>query len=142
MTRASIVAQLAVAKSALAMGQCDRALAAVQLAWMDLGSYAQWLAAQGKSPSGAVKMHKKIVKAYAVIRRRCAGESLVVPSYRGRAMPAGLVQPTYQAHPLNPDLIAPSFSGPLVEGEPGNRPFIGIGLALAFIGVGLWGMSR
>lgn len=92
MTRDTVLAQIAAAKAAIAAHDCDRASAALQLAWDDLGA----LSSRGESPSAALKLHKKIAQQYTSYRRRCVGEGLIAPTYRA-------------AH--NPDLLAPHFSG-------------------------------
>lgn len=137
MTRDTVLAQLAQAKAALAAGDCDRALGAIEVAWDDLGAFSQQLAARHQSPSAALKLHKKIAQVYTAIRQRCTGNALIAP-VGARAARGDLLAPTYRPAGLNPDLVAPTFHGMLTEGEAGAKPWLGVAVAGLAAGLGLW----
>jgi hypothetical protein len=127
-TRATILAQLAQAKAAVGVGDCDRALGAIEIAWDDLRAYSQALAAAGKSTSAALKMHKQVTAAYMVVRRHCTGNELIAPSFGPRA--------------ASPDLIAPSFHGGMLVDDGGNKPWLGLGAAALMLAGGFWACMR
>jgi hypothetical protein len=114
MTRDTLLAQLAQAKAAVGVGDCDRALGAIEIAWDDLRAYSQALAAEGKSQSPALKMHKRVTDAYMVVRRRCTGN----------------------------ELIAPSFHGGMLVDDGGNKLWLGLALAGAMLAAGAWCLHR
>lgn len=142
MTRDTILAQLYQAKAALNARNCDRAFAALQLAWDDLGAFQEQLAAAGRKPTEAIKLHKKLAQAYAALRRRCGGNALMPPSGRSPSSHPDLIAPTFAPAQRHPDLIAPSFSGlgagMLVEDDSGAKPVIALVAAVAAVGAGLW----
>jgi hypothetical protein len=127
MTRDTILAQLAQAKAAVGVGDCDRALGAIEIAWDDLRAFSQALVAEGKSQSPALKMHKRVTAAYTVVRRRCTGNELIAPSFRPSAAQ---------------DLLAPTFHGGMLVDDGGNKPWLGLAAAVAMLAAGAWCLRR
>jgi len=107
MTRQQILATVNYAKAALNADDCFNAQQSIVQAWTGLGAYAQ---ATANKPSLAAGVQRKVASVHSAITRKCAaGEGLMTPQFGDGA----------------------------VFGAIPEKIWLGLGTALATLGLGL-----
>lgn len=141
MTPSTIKTTASRAKALASIGNCSGADRLFNQAWGMLNLYAEQQAAAGKSPAGAVSLHRSITAAYNFFRNKChSGDSLIAPTFAPHSNP-DLIAPSFAPPHQNPDLMPPSMNGfGASDTESRDVAFAVIGTvsSLALVGLGFW----
>lgn len=136
MTSSSIKSTASRAKALASIGNCSGAERLFNQAWGMLNLYAEQQAAAGKSPSGAVSLHRSITTSYNYFRGKCHdSDSLITPSFGPTRANPDLIAPTFAPMRQNPDLMPPSMNGFGASDTEGRDTVFAIVGAVASVGL-------